>query len=263
MRGFVEPKVTGGRFGLNQNAKITKFDIKKSDDNKVFVQLTFDINGKEYYVTIFEITRAWDYENNQWTEDKNSKFFQREEERLALWFQQLALAYAPIDIVKKTLNKEFKTYAEYFKTIKLIVGKNKDKAVDIFLQWQLKPKGNYKKTFLEIPQLRDISAFELWISPHVEGSFIEKRTEMSLEYITKDGIKHPISRGTYFLKSNKAKQQIIESDDDDMNFDNNSFGGVSNDKPTQNISQEEIKKPDVDNIDTDDFFNDNEEELPF
>ena len=86
----------------------------------------------------------------------------------------------------------------------------------MFLQYQWQPKGENKKTFLELPSAGSkVKAIRYgkFICKAVPGVFTETLST-GIKYVNAEGIAHPFVRNAWFKASDFAKPTIVEGGED-------------------------------------------------
>lgn len=200
-----------GQFGLNEGI-LTTFEYKK-DTEKNYEALVVGVT-----IGATEITQRY---------FKPAKFFGKNQKELKPGDAEYEAAkiaadrtisailchYARVFISQEELEnlfklgviKDFESFVQVIETsIKRIPNWNQ-KPVHVFLQYQAKPN-DQGKVYLEIPKNLKQGMF---IVPKLEGEWKEDKTDSHLRYIktNPDGttVEHPISRGSWFVKSTLAK----------------------------------------------------------
>lgn len=210
---------SGGKFGLNQGAKIVKFEFNPNGGKDESLQdscdVTIEIDDKEFRARQFPVQRAYD-NNVEITDPKHEKFVLAVKNANATLCDIVA-AVAGDEAVKLALAtarpKDYKTFIDTLeRTLKMTP--NWDKAlVDVFLQYQYAVTGDNTRTFLQLPKTDHIKHGK-WICKHIPADF-ERDNSKSIKYFAKEtGVKHPFSRSEWFATSAFGTQIILGEDED-------------------------------------------------
>ena len=221
--------LSSGKFGLNTGL-LTKFEYNpnagSNGEAADALDITVDIEGKEYMSRLFPVTKAYSKEGGELT-DTTAKEYQESLDKQASLLNasvtDIMRCFLPDDAIKNAFAAggltSFKAYAQLVeRLIKSNPNWNKT-PIDIFLQYQYKPSEGKTITYLTLPPASSIKHGS-FIVKHVAGTFTEERTDSHIKYVNSKGEYHPFKRGSWFTKSPFANQIKLEETKSDM--DNNS-----------------------------------------
>jgi len=230
-----------GKFGLNQNARITKFEINTMAGKGQTPGLAVDINvtasGKEVRRRIFEPNKVYCTITKGSvvpTTDAHKEAFKKNMGQYTGMITHLVKATG---VTQETINNALAVPAQNLKgwldiMFALVPANFSERPVDVFLQWQKAIGSKAKITFLEIHDKRDHGVV---IIPAVPGVFSEFRDEEGLRYVNATGDEHPIKRKSDFFETKHAEQQKEESTSTNMMTQATSYASNSN---PSNVTEE-------------------------
>ncbi|MDB4285874.1 hypothetical protein N9933_01070 [bacterium] len=207
------------KFGLNINVRCTKFEYNPtaSADGSPndALDIFFTVEGKEqrvgYWGHLYEITKAFVKGESMPLEMSVSDQAMANGKKDILQVEVMVLhILEALGVSEETFNRAMATpmssYADWCKVVSSLVPSNFNQVpLDILLEYEAKPRKDNTRTWPSVPQnLRD----GIWVCPHqTDGPYLEKlEPETSLTYVNAQGKVHPLQRGPYFVKSNRAKE---------------------------------------------------------
>lgn len=213
----VAPGKSGGRFGLNTGAFITKFEYNSNAGKEGAaadaLDLTVQIGEKEFRHRFFPVTKVFG-KNGEIT-DTNSQEYKDEHKKVLDVFSavlsDVVKCFVDVETLKAALAtpiSTFKVYAEILQRLVQSTPNWQKQPVDVFLQYQYKPSGSNDKTYLELPNYSK-TYHGLFITKSLGQGFIEDKTPTHLRYATAEGLEHPFKRGEWFMGSDFAKQTVV------------------------------------------------------
>ena len=205
-----------GVFGLNQNARITKFEYNpnagKDGSPGDALDITVTVKEKEFRSRLFAITKVYDKKNNELT-DKSSeeykKIYNAEFTQMNASVIHVLKALTTEEAIKAVLTAaKPTTFAAWVQALQTVLPAGyQNKPVDVFLQYQWNIKGDNTMTFLELPKNMKGG---YWICTAMIGTYQAVTTASGLKYVNENNQEHIFSRDTNFMESNKAIQQKEE-----------------------------------------------------
>ena len=212
------------KFGLNTNAKVTKFIFNtmagKGGTPGEAIDLDVEIDGQRQSLRLFLPNRV--YVGGTEITDTNSEAYKK---AFANNMMQLrgtvthivkALGVTDETIKSALIAANPQSFAQWANIMTSLVGTNyQEKPIDIFLEYQWNIAQGNNKTYLEIPRNMKGGYF---IVPAVAGDWKEEREWLEngikvsgLRYINEAGAIHPIQKSAPYMASNKAIQQVEEN----------------------------------------------------
>jgi hypothetical protein len=205
--------VGGGKFGLNQNVRLVKFEYNSAVNSPngsdwEAVDVNVMVEGKLFMARYFSIDKVKDRNNNDVT-DKTSDAYKK---LYNAAFMQLGATLTHIlkSVTTETAIKNAITaanpqnFASWAKALQSVVPSNfASIPLDVALQYQWGISKDQEVTFLELPKNMKGG---YWIVPAVAGVFTEDRSK-GLRYVNAQGQEHPFNRDEAFMKSFKAYRQ--------------------------------------------------------
>lgn len=230
MYGFEDEivSVSGGKFGLNQKAFMTKFElVTYGDSNKEALDVTFMVDAKEFRSRFFPVERVYDKNRNEIT-DKNSNEYKEAATQagktLSATLVSIVRCFVSDEKLRLALKTPFATFAEYVQVLVKVLNDNpmwNVEEIDLFLEWQNKPKEGQDKSWLQVPKDTRQGSF---VCKSVKGTFTEVKSDAGIIYKDEQGNVHPFKRNKWYLDSAYA---------------NRTDNSVSKEAPTFNSTPEE------------------------
>lgn len=203
---------TGGKFGLNSGALVTKFEFNpnggKDSTPQDCLDFTVQIGEKEFRQRFFPFTKTFKG-GAEITDPTNEDF----KSGLALYLAALTdivVCFVPETTLKTALAQPIADFKGYAETLVRLVKSNPqwDKTkVDVFLQYSWSIKNSNDKTYLELPNNVKHGSY---IVP-TQGVGFKLVDGESIKYVNEAGALHPIKRSTWFAESAFANQQVTET----------------------------------------------------
>ena len=227
MYGYVsdEVKVNPFVFGLNQGAKLVKFEWiangGKEGAEQEALEIIFKIAGVEKSYRRFPVTQAFG-KNQEVITDPSAPEFKEAVMQLSSCITHILHCFTSPEEAKAKFNRPIRSFKEYAQVAASCLPANfADFDLDIFLEYQWSIKGENDRTYLDIPTSMKGGK---WLVPSVKaiGEWKEVRKEdpadndqKALFYFdsgnpdTNNNL-HPITRYGRYMKSHRAKQQFKE-----------------------------------------------------
>ena len=213
---------SGGKFGLNIGAFVTKFEYNpnggKDGAEADCIDFTVKIEEKEYRSRFFPITKVFKKGGGEIT-DTNSKEYKEQQAKDIKMFNATISDIVTCFITDAELREALSAPIQNFKDFATIVERlvkttpNWDKKpVDVFLQYQWKPQRENTRTFLELPKPKNIIHGTFIVSSKGQG-YVSDGSDSHLKYVNEGDI-HPFKRTTWFVNSPFANVTIVEDDSD-------------------------------------------------
>ena len=210
-------------FGLNQNARMTKFgynDEAGTDGAEgEALDITFVVNDKDVLYRIYPF-RA--YSNNEIITDPRNPEYIKAAKLYKANTTHILKAFASEKAIQEAFSKNpVDSFKKFCDVAKSLLPADFDKIpLDLFAEYQYEIKGDNDRTWLVLPKKVKHGK---WICKHVpakSGTWTEVRTEKGIKYL--DIVKneegeiieenvHPFKRGEWYVGSNFANQIQEES----------------------------------------------------
>jgi len=207
------------KFGLNQNAKVVKFEIATptwSDEPHLLREI--EIKGQIFRDYIRE-------PSEELKETVQNAIFE------GIYLTLMALGVSEEAQIDKAMEKPAKTWVIFLKRMVKLLPKNfQEIPIDVFCQWQRKIAKNQSKTYLEITTL----SFNPFICAHVDSETAFEETvnkDGSVTYINAEGVVHPLMGSSFLMDSPSGKQQKEDED---------TTTGISKKKKVRRIPADEL-----------------------
>lgn len=208
----------GGRFGLNQNARLTKFEYNpnagKGGAEANAIDITVQVMDREFMVRHYEVTKVFDKENNEITDETSEEYIKGYNEQwiqINAVFTHILKCFRTAEEIKTALEVPLNNFADYARVLEGLLPPNfQNVPLDVFLQYQWNIKEGQDKTYLELPKNMKGGYF---ICPTMPGTWKESFSEGNLRYVDEAGNKHKFERSENFMGSPKATQQVEGQDD--------------------------------------------------
>jgi len=217
---------SGGKFGLNNKAYLTKFEYNpnggKDGAQQDSIDITITIEDKEYRKRIFPFTKVYGKDNEEIT-DSNHPEFKKGLKLFNATLMDFVEIFTDKEVVKQALSTNITNFGDFAKILEELVKTDPNwnkKRLDVFLRYQFTIKGENNRTWLELP--KNIKHGK-HICAHIEGDFHPIKTS-GLKYVDSEGNIHPFKRSEWFMGSNFANQIILEGDSSDDVFSSDSTG---------------------------------------
>ena len=211
----------GGQFGLNSAAHITTFEVeegvsKKTEEPYKALNIVVQVGDKEYKSSFFLNTSVFSSGNdrkllNPGDEGYDEAYYNNYVQVVAVVKHTLGA----LGVTKDTINKALvgvtgdQLIEGIQKLVSLVPAGFQKIPVDFFLEYQWNISEGQDRTYLTTPKNMKGGEF---VVPAVKpvGKWTEVRdAEEGLSYIDDNGAKHPFTRNSGYMESNKAKQQGV------------------------------------------------------
>ena len=229
-------------FGLNQKAVMTKFEFNPNGGKDGAAQECLDIvfefpNGTTKNYRQFPVTKAKDKNQNDITDPRAKEMIAAFNEFNAK-ITQIMKCFVTEEEVKQGLStvSNFKSFCQAL--VNLLPSNWNQMPIDIFCQYQWQPKGDYDSKFVELPtNVKQGKVFVAGVADYFDAVIIDTEAKIAtykeveypvtvelkkvnftindrqyslpeataLIYVSEEGELHPISRTSWFMKSNWAK----------------------------------------------------------
>lgn len=224
----------GGNFGLNTGV-VTKFEYNPNagadGTPQDAIDFTVKILEKDYMHRYFPVSKVYAKGGGELTDVTTDEYKANKKKDVAQLNASLTdivgcfVSQENIKAALATPINNFKDFALVLqRLVQTTVGWN-EMQVDVFLQYQWTPKGDYKISFTEIPKNVKHGTF---VCKSQGPGFKAVTTETSLTYVKEDGTVHPFKRSAWFIKSAFAVQTKLagsgDSEGDAMGGDAPSTG---------------------------------------
>lgn len=211
-----------GKFGLNKavvsNFAFTDKAGKDGTDGNA-IDFTVKIKDREYYNRFFLNSEIYDNKNNLLKpgEPGYPEAFAATYTQIGAVIKHALGALGVTDaamagVTIKAATTEADMVSSFIETAKgflaLVPANTLNIPIDIFLEYQWNIREGQDRTYLTQPKNMKGGIF---LCPHVEpvGEWTEVRNDDGLHYIDNAGNKHPFTKSSNFMESNKAIQQGV------------------------------------------------------
>lgn len=208
----VTPGAQGGKFGLNSGAFITKFEFNpnggKDGAPSECIDIWVKVGEREFRKRIYPVQKI--FKDNVELTDVNSEDYKKEHaaavKLLNADVSDFACALIPAATLEASLNVPINSFAQFAQIVERTVKGNNPNwntaPVDVFLGYQWQPSQGQTRTWLELP--KNLKHGKI-VCAHIPGDFIEDKTNTHLRYATAEGVKHPFTRGEWYMGSDFSK----------------------------------------------------------
>lgn len=210
------PGKSGGKFGLNTGAFVTKFEYNPNAGangaEADAIDFTVQIGEREYMQRFFPPVKAY-AGGNEITDTSSDKYKEQHAKDIALFNATLCdivVCFVPEADLKQALAApiaNFKDYAQILQRLVQSVPNWNKQPVDVFLQYQYNIKGDNDRTFLELPRN---SKHGTYVVKSLGTGFKEDRTDTHIKYVNAEGITHPFKRNQWYTTSAFAKPTTLD-----------------------------------------------------
>jgi hypothetical protein len=220
-------KSGGGVFGLNQGF-LTKieFNPNAGADGAAAdaVDITFMVGEREFRRRIYNVTRVYDKDGNQLTDETDPKYIKIYNQNLAQAMAVVVHAVKATGVTQQQIDTALATppdnFADWAKIVTALVPADfEKKPIDGFLEYQWTIADDQDRTYLELPKNMKGGRFlspsvavvgawtpeYQWTEKDDEGNEVQKS---GLRYVDNAGNVHPFERSQNYMESNKAIQQV-------------------------------------------------------
>lgn len=205
---------SGGKFGLNQGAFLTKFELNENagkDQSKGdALDITVQVGDKKFMNRIYPTTRVFDNDGNE-IEDKTSDEYKKKYNED--WTQKNAVivhilkCFRTEDEIRKAFAANPSTFAEFINICAALLPDNfSSQPLDVFLEYQWQIASGQDRTFLQLP--KNMKGGYFLVKEHKPEGKWEEIREDGLRYVDdKNGAEHPFTRSENFMASPKSYLQ--------------------------------------------------------
>lgn len=217
---------SGGKFGLNQGAFLTKLEYNPNAGGKdnptgaEAIDITVQIGDRDFMSRIFPTDKVFDSKGNEIT-DKNSNEYRKAYN--ADWKQKNAMlvhilkSVTTEENIKTALTRPINSFKEFGEIVQgLVPADAKSKPLDVFLEYQWQPSSGQDRTFLQLPRNMKGGYFIVPMMNPSSGAWTEVRDDKGLHYEDAQGNRHVFKRDANFMEGPKANQ-IIEGEEQNNN----------------------------------------------
>lgn len=187
------------RKGLNQNFNIKEFGIAQTKNGEPYLSVVLTDSGKkrEFY---------WNghYKKGAWKDDKlveDVKLAKPLNDQLKKDIKSIVAAVVGLPAVEMAISSnQEKGFEGFLKTMCGLMPDNYQSiAVDVFLEYQWKPRPGQEKTYLQVPKTSKHGSF---ITSATVGNWNTIKNDEGLYFINEKGEKHEFTRDSWYLTSN-------------------------------------------------------------
>lgn len=211
---------TGGQFGLNVGAFMTKFELNpmsgKNKSQGDALDIVISVADKDFNNKIFPVSKIYDKNGNE-IADVNSveyiKGFNKEIlQTNAVILHFLKAVGVTEDRIRQAFGTPVASFAEFINGLAALLPANFNTfPLDIFLEYQWDISEGQDQTFLQLPKNMKGGYFAC---PAQVGTWIaEKDSKEGLIYRNQNGAIHPFNRDKNFMEGKKANQQKTGDED--------------------------------------------------
>lgn len=210
---------TGGKFGLNQNSFLVKFELNpksgkgKTDGDALDINIL--VGEKEFKMKIYPVGKVYDKEGTEITNESSKEYIDAFNEEITQKNAVILHILKSIGVTEQQIRAAFATPVDSFSQfvnglVSLLPADFKTRPIDVFLEYQWSISNGQDRTFLQIPKNMKFGYFACQSQP---GIFKEEIVdEGKLIYRNQNGQIHPFQRSKRFMEGNSANQQIEGQD---------------------------------------------------
>lgn len=214
----VGPGKSGGKFGLNAEVFVTKFEYNPNGGKEGAASDAIDLNvkiqEKEYMQRFFPVSKVYSKDGGELTDSTTDEYKEAMEKAVNLLNAQLS------DIVKCFVSEEdlvqalsvpLASFTDFAKVLDRLVKSNpnwKKQPVDVFLEYQWTPTGDNTRSFLTLP--KNVKQGSYIVKSNVGTKWIEEKTDSHIKYFSEAGDTHPFKRNKWYVESSFANQTILD-----------------------------------------------------
>lgn len=211
---------TGGQFGLNQGAFITKFELnpmsgkEKTPGDALDIIVT--IGDKEFTKKIFPVSKIYDKNSNEITDVNSAEYIKGFNTELKQTNAVILHFLKALGVTEERIRQAFATPVDLFAAfinglVGLLPANFQTIPVDVFLEYQWDITEGQDQKFLQLPKNMKGGYFACPAQP---GVFVaEKDDKEGLIYRNQNGAQHPFDRDKAFMEGKKAKQEKAGEED--------------------------------------------------
>lgn len=220
-------KSGGGVFGLNQGL-LTKVEYNpnagKDGTAGDAVDITFMVGEREFRRRIYDVTRVYDKDGNQLTDENDPEFIKIYNANITQAMAVVVHTVKATGVTQQQIDTALATppdnFADWAKIVTALVPADFDKKpIDGFLEYQWQIADDQDRTYLELPKnmkggyflLPSVKPNGAWNPENTWTETDEDGNEKSLNglrYVDGAGNVHGFVRSQNYMESNKANQQI-------------------------------------------------------
>lgn len=237
-----EVKVSPFNFGLNAGKTfLTKFEWIQNGGadgaEQEALDIVFNINDTDKNYRLFPVTKAF-LKGGGETTDRNSQEFKDAMKEFNAKVFHIVHCFVDNETYQAKISRPIASFKEFCTLVQSMLPKDfNKKPLDIFMQFQFQISPEQKRTFLQIPTKMRHGK---WLVPAQAGTWTKKLVEdpdarEALTYENEKGEKHPFVRSGWFMASNFAKQQSIDSEPE-ANTGENTESGTNDAATNQNAA---------------------------
>lgn len=220
-------KSGGGVFGINQGF-LTKIEFNpnagKDGSAGDAVDITFLVGEREFRRRIYNVTRVYDNNSNQLTDENDPEFIKIYNANMAQAMAVIVHTIKATGVTQQDIDTALATppsnFADWAKIVTALVPVDFDKKpIDGFLEYQWTIADDQDKTYLELPKnmkggrflapsVKPAGSWKVeneWTEDDGEGNV---KTMTGLRYVDNNNVAHTFVRSQNYMESNKAIQQI-------------------------------------------------------
>ena len=205
---------TGGQFGLNVGAFITKFELNPmSGKDKTpgdALDITVTISDKEFTKKIFPVSKIYDKNGNEITDVNSEAYIKGFNTEIKQTNAVILHFLKTVGVTEERIRTAFTTpvnsFASFINGLVTLLPPNFTAVpIDVFLEYQWDIAEGQDQKFLQLPKNMKGGYFACPAQP---GTWIAERdAKEGLIYRNQNGAEHPFSRDKAFMESKKALQE--------------------------------------------------------
>lgn len=210
---------SGGKFGLNTNVHLVKFELNPNAgaNNTVgdALDIEFKVEEKEFKSRIYPVTKVYDNKNVEITDVNSEAYIDGFNKEVKQKNAVIIHVLKAIGVTEEQIKAQFAVPVESFAQfitglITLIPADTRGRKLDLFLEYQWEITEGQERTYLQVPK-KMIGGY--FVCPAQTGTWKEVITEGKLTYVNETNNVHPFTRTKDFMESNKAKLQELGKTD--------------------------------------------------
>lgn len=205
---------TGGQFGLNVGAHITKFELNTmSGKDKTAgdaLDIVVAVGDKDFTKKIFPVSKIYDKAGNEITDVNSPEYIKGFNTEIKQTNAVILHFLKALGVSEERIRQAFATpvysFGEFINGLVALLPANFSTIpVDVFLEYQWDIADGQDQKFLQLPKNMKGGYFACPAQP---GTWVAERdAKEGLIYRNQNGAQHPFDRDKAFMEGKKANQE--------------------------------------------------------
>lgn len=210
---------SGGKFGLNTNVHLVKFELNpNAGANNTAgdaLDIEFKVEEKDFRSRIYPVTKVYDNKNVEITDVTSQAYIDGFNAEVKQKNAVIIHVLKAIGVTEEQIKAQFAVPTESFPQfitglITLIPADTRNRKLDLFLEYQWEISDGQDRTYLQVPK-KMIGGY--FVCPAQQGTWKEVITDGKLTYVNENNAIHPFQRTKDFMESKKANMQEVDKSD--------------------------------------------------